>query len=103
MHRVLDDFLVGILLLVSVVYAVFALGPRTLRGRLLAGASTLLLRLPAITSLRVLAARLETAASIKAKSSCGGCDNCASEQTPPEPSSGSEFRIPLSKVGRRAG
>ncbi|MDP9014637.1 MAG: hypothetical protein M3O41_18650 [Pseudomonadota bacterium] len=100
MHRVLDDSLVGIVLLASMIYAAFALGPRTLRRHLLAGAAALL-RLPANSTLRALAARLDAAASIKAKGTCGGCDNCGPERPPAAPSSGSEFRIPLSKVGRR--
>lgn len=101
MHRIFDDFLVGLLLLASMIYAAFALGPRPLRRHLLAGAAALL-RLPANPTLRALAARLDAAGSIKAKGTCGGCDNCGPEPPPAAPSSGPEFRIPLSKVGRRA-
>lgn len=100
MHRVLDDFLVGIVLLVSVIYAAFALGPRTLRGRLLAGAAALL-RLPANSTLRALAARLEAAGALKAKAACGGCDNCGPERPPVQRPSGSEVRISVSKIGKR--
>jgi len=101
MHSFLDDFLVGLVLLASVLYAVFSLGPRTLRRRLLAAASALLRRLPKISGLRAVAQRLDTAASTKASGACGGCDNCGSEQAPTVPASRSEFRIPLSRIGRR--
>jgi hypothetical protein len=101
MHSFLDDFLVGLALFASVIYAVFSLGPRTLRRRLLAAASALLRRLPKFLGLRDVARRLDTAASTKANGACGGCDNCGSEQSAAAPSSGSEFRIPLSKIGKR--
>jgi hypothetical protein len=100
MHGVLDEILVGVVLFASVAYAVLSLGPRTLRSRLLAGASMLLRRAPAYPRVRALATRLETAASILPKGSCGGCDNCGSEEPPAGPS-GSEFRIPASKIGKR--
>jgi uncharacterized protein DUF6587 len=101
MHSFLDDFLVGLALFASVIYAVFSLGPRTLRRRLLAAASALLRRLPKFLGLRDVARRLDTAASTKANGACGGCDNCGSEQSAAAPSSGSEFGIPLSKIGKR--
>ena len=67
MRFFLDDLLVGLALLASVFYAVFSLGPRSLRGRLLGGASAVLRRLPGFPGLHELAQRLDTAASIKAK------------------------------------
>ena len=39
MNAVLDNFLVGVLLLASVGYALYKLGPRTLRKRMLAALS----------------------------------------------------------------
>ena len=101
MHSFLDDFLVGLVLFASVIYAVFSLGPRTLRRRLLAAASALLRRLPGFLGLHDVALRMDTAATTKANGACGGCDNCGPEQSPAAPSSGSEFRIPLSKIGKR--
>jgi hypothetical protein len=101
MHSFLDDSVVGLALFASVIYAVFSLGPRTLRRRLLAAASALLRRLPKFLGLRDVVLRLDTAASPKADGACGGCDNCGSEQSSTAPSSGSEFRIPLSKIGKR--
>jgi hypothetical protein len=55
--RVVDDLAVAFAILVSLVYALLALGPRGLRARLTGG---------------------------KAGGACGGCDNCGSETTPPE-------------------
>lgn len=101
--RLVDDVLVGVVLLASVIYVLFALGPRTLRGRAMASASALLRRLPPHLHLRALAARLQSAASIKVKGACGGCDDCGAGPPPPAPSSASEYRVPLAKVGRRAG
>jgi hypothetical protein len=99
MHGVVDELLVGSLLLTSVLYIVYSMGPRALRRRALHGTSALLRRLPGILGLHELAQRLETAASAKAKGACGGCDNCAAEPTSnPAPA---EVRIPLSKVGKR--
>jgi hypothetical protein len=101
MHGWLDEFLVCVVLLASVGYAVLSLGPRTLRGRLLAGTSALLRLLPPSLSLHAFAERLEAAASIQAKGSCGGCDNCGPEQSPAPRPPGSEVRISVAKIGKR--
>jgi hypothetical protein len=101
MHSFFDDLVVGLVLLASVIYAVYSLGPRLLRRRLLAAASTLLRRLPKFLGLHDVALRLDTVARTKADGACGGCDNCGSEQASTAQSSGSEFRIPLSKIGKR--
>ena len=101
MHILLDDVVVGLALLASVVYALISLGPKTLRSRLLGGASAMLLRLPRIPGLPEFALRLQRAAALKAKGSCGGCDNCGSEQSPGASSAAPDVRIPVSKVGKR--
>jgi hypothetical protein len=80
LNTVLDDFLVGVVLLASLGYAVYKLGPRTLRARVLAALG----REPA-----------------KAQGACGGCDNCGSESAEPQPSS-AEIKVPVEKIGRRA-
>jgi hypothetical protein len=100
MHGFLDELLVGVALLASVVYAVFSLGPRTLRRRLLLAASTLLKQLPRFLSPRGLTLRLEAAAALKT-GACGGCDNCGSEQPPAAQASGSDVRISVADIGRR--
>jgi hypothetical protein len=101
MHSFLDDLLVGVALLASVIYAVFSLGPRTLRGRLLVAASALLRRLPRALRLHGVALRLDAAAMRKTKGACGGCDDCGSEQSPTAQRSGSDVRISVSEIGRR--
>ena len=111
MHSVLDDLLVGGVILTSVVYASYSLGPKALRRRLTAGTAAVLRKLPAILHLRDVALRLE-AASQKAGGSCGGCDNCgsaapatgaksttASAHSAAAPST--EIHIPVSTIRRR--
>jgi hypothetical protein len=102
MHGLLDEFLVGVALLASISYALFSLGPRTLRRGLAVRAAAALRFLPATPGLRSLSRRLETAA-VKPAGACGGCDDCGSA-TPAPGSTGSaepEVRIPVSKIGRR--
>jgi hypothetical protein len=82
MNTLLDDFLVGVVLLASVSYALYKLGPRNLRKRIL----TLLGR---------------SAGAGKAQGACGGCDNCGDASIAPK-SSPADIRIPVSKIGRRA-
>lgn len=103
MNPVLDDILVAAALLASAVYALFALGPRTLRQRALSRIAGWALRAPARLGLRGLAARLG-AASAKASGACGGCDNCGSESVATEnqaSASGADIKIPLASIGRR--
>lgn len=111
MHDILDDLLVGGVILISVVYATYSLGPKALRRRLTLGAAVLLRKLPAMLHLGGAALRLE-AASLKAGGSCGGCDNCGSTlpatgANSTTTSAGSaaapstEIRIPVSTIRRR--
>ncbi|HEY0746305.1 MAG TPA: hypothetical protein VGD63_06360 [Steroidobacteraceae bacterium] len=81
MNTLLDNFLVGVLLLASVGYALYKLGPRNLRKRIL----TLVGR--------------STAAG-KVQGACGGCDNCGDAANPPQTAS-ADIRIPVAKIGRR--
>jgi hypothetical protein len=81
MNAIFDNLLVGALLLASLGYAIYKLGPRALRKRILA------------------ALRLSTSAG-KSESACGGCDNCGSD-TAATPSSSAEIKIPVAKIGRR--
>jgi uncharacterized protein DUF6587 len=99
MNHLLDNLLVGAVLLVSLGYAFARLGPRTLRQRMLAVLARLLAAAPAIFRLQRVAQRL-SAASAKAQAACGGCDSCGSETAPPKASA--EISIPVGKIGRRA-
>lgn len=100
MNHILDDLLVGAVLLLSLGYAFAKLGPRTLRQRMLAALSRVLASAPAIFRLGGAAQRL-SAASGKAQGACGGCDNCGSESTS-APQSSAEISVPVGKIGRRA-
>jgi hypothetical protein len=102
-NPVLDDILVAAALLASVVYALFSLGPKSVRRRALSHAAGWALRAPAWLGLRGLAARLGAAAT-KASGACGGCDSCGSDAAAPGPSTpagDSDIKIPLSSIGRR--
>ena len=112
MNVFLDDFLVGLVLLAGFGYAAYALGPRSVRAGLLTAMSWLLRRAPGVLGLGGIAARLASAASLKAKGCCGGCDGCAAAPpatgtsaagTPtPSTSAAPEVRIPVSTIGQRA-
>jgi hypothetical protein len=78
-RTLLDDSLVGILLLASALYAIYSLGPRRLRGRLLAGMAAALRGLSAFPAFGALAQRLR-AASADPKGACGGCAGCGPAQ-----------------------
>jgi hypothetical protein len=113
MNAFLDDFLVGLVLLAGFGYALYSLGPKALRTRLLMGLSWLLSRVPAVIGVRGLSQRLEMRATLKAKGACGGCDNCGSDSSAAKTAGGSgvggssvgdsggEVRVPLEKIGRR--
>jgi hypothetical protein len=79
MNVVLDDSLVGLVLLASATYAVASLGPRTLRVRILSGLGRAAARLPAAFGLGSTGRRITAAATAKTAGSCGGCDGCGSD------------------------
>jgi hypothetical protein len=100
MSAVLDNLLVGIVLLLSVGYATYKLGPRRFRTQLLKASSRLMSAAPAFLGLDRAAQRLANAAGGPA-GACGGCDNCGAEASPPHASS-AEIKIPAASIGRRA-
>ena len=82
MNGFLDDFLVGLILLAGFGYATYALGPKSLRVRLL----TL----------------LGAKSRLKPGGACGGCDNCGADAATKTTSGApSETRVSLAKIGRR--
>jgi hypothetical protein len=121
MNNVLDDALVGLLLLASLAYVLTSLGPRGLRRSLLAGLSRLLAFAPAWFGLARIAGRLESASTGKASGACGGCDNCGGEESTTAQSTAQEgiagngvtekgsigkgsipeIRVPVGQIGRR--
>jgi len=98
MNHLLDNLLVGAVLLLSLGYAFAKLGPRVLRQRMLGQMSRMLASAPAVFGLGGVARRL-SAASGKAQAACGGCDNCGSES--PSPKLSAEISVPVGKIGRR--
>jgi len=102
-----DDLTVGVLLAASIAYAVYSLGPKSWRQRLLAMLGSVV---PG-----PLGRRLQLAAATKAAGSCGGCEGCGTaEKTATAVNAGSasavaasaaarpaEVRIPLSQIGKR--
>ena len=103
MNTVIDNSLVGLALLMSGGYALLSLGPKSLRRRLLAALSRAAARAPAILGLRRTSQWLAVASKGKAQGACGGCDSCGSEQAPAQKSPAAEVRVPVPKIGRRAG
>ena len=105
MNSILDNALVGLVLLASAGYAVASLGPRSLRRRILGVLSRAAAQAPAFLGLGRTAQRL--AAASMATGGCGGCDSCAGEQvaaekSPMQKSSAAEVRVPVGEIGRRA-
>jgi hypothetical protein len=100
MNAVLDNFLVGVLLLLSLSYAAYKLGPRRLRTSILKTMSRVMSAAPAFLKLGRAAQRLANAAGGPA-GACGGCDNCGAEPSSPQASSG-EIKIPAASIRRRA-
>jgi hypothetical protein len=104
MNGWVDDALVGLVLGMSLAYALFSLGPRTLRRRFLAAMAAGLLRVPPVLGLHRLALRLQGAA-LTSKGSCGGCDDCAAQTAPqtgsPVDAAAAEIKVPLASIGKR--
>jgi hypothetical protein len=101
MNSVLDNSLVALALLASTSYALFSLGPRSLRKKLLAALGGFLSRAPIWLGLGSVAQRLVAASAAKAQGACGGCENCGSEDSSTA-AAGAEIKIPIAKIGRRA-
>jgi hypothetical protein len=101
MNALLDGFLVATLLLVSVGYAAYKLGPRAFRKRTLEACSRVMASAPSFLSLGRVARSLASASQAKAQGACGGCDNCGTETSQAPPPS-AEIKIPVEKIGRRA-
>jgi hypothetical protein len=76
MQHVVDIGLVGIVLLAAVGYAVLALGPKSLRKRIMGE-------------------------SAKGGGACGGCDDCGTAKPAQSSAPAGEVRIPIGRIGRR--
>jgi hypothetical protein len=101
MSGILDNFLVGLALIVSAAYAVASLGPKSVRRRLLGGLGRLLARAPAFLHLQRAARKFTVASAGKPPGACGGCDSCGSDQDPSHEPPESEINVPVAAIGRR--
>jgi hypothetical protein len=109
MSHALDIAVVAIVVVASIGYAVFALGPKSLRRRIADRLIGVAARSEPMPGLGWFTRRLSAGANAKlAAGSCGGCDNCGSE-TGAEPTASSvgavagavEVRIPVAQIRRR--
>jgi hypothetical protein len=101
MNAVLDNFLVGVLLLASVGYAAYKLGPRALRRRIVQTLSSAMTAAPVFFRLHRVAQKLDAASLGSAQGACGGCDNCGTESSAEPQTSSAEIKVPVEKIGRR--
>jgi hypothetical protein len=96
----LDDSLVGLVLILSALYVLAALGPKNVRRRTLAALAALLARAPAALRLRPAAERLARAADAKTQGACGGCDNCGAGAETRTSNTGGEINVPIASIAR---
>jgi hypothetical protein len=97
MSRLLDAALVAAVLAASVVYALYALGPKSLRRRLCTALADLAAGAPAALHLGRTERRLRAAAG--GSGTCGGCESCAAGEVPE--ADGKEVRVPVANIGKR--
>ena len=106
MNKILDDTLVGLVLVASAGYALASLGPKGLRTRIHRGLAGLARRAPSFLRLGAVARRLDARAARNSSAACGGFESCGSgEPIANQPGAGepraAEVRVPVAKVGRR--
>jgi hypothetical protein len=99
MSRMLDAALVTIVLAASVGYALYSLGPKTLRRWLRTMLADLAARAPAALHLEGIERRLRDAAG--GAGACGGCDSCAASAEEVRGGAGQEIRVPAASIGKR--
>jgi hypothetical protein len=114
MSPLLDAALVAIVLAASVGYALYSLGPKTLRRWLRTALADLAARAPAALHLGRVERRLREAAG--GSGACGGCGSCAStadaagaddaggveaRAEDARGGAGKEIRIPAASIGKR--
>jgi hypothetical protein len=99
MSRMLDAALVTIVLAASVGYALYSLGPKTLRRWLRTMLADLAARAPAALHLEGIERRLRDAAG--GVGACGGCGSCAASAEEARGGAGREIRVPAASIGKR--
>jgi len=98
MNAVLDDSLVGLMLIACSIYAFAKLGPSAAWRRVLSLLAAMFARAPTALRLRSAGLKLARAAAEKAQGGCGGCGNCGSEAQPQ--ASGAEIGVPIANIPR---
>jgi hypothetical protein len=99
MSRLLDAALVTIVLAASVGYALYSLGPKTLRRWLRLRLADLTALVPAALGLGGIERRLREAAG--GSGACGGCDSCAPSAEDARGDAVKEIRVPAASIGKR--
>ena len=99
MSRLLDAALVAAVLAASVVYALYALGPKSLRRRLCTALADLAAGAPAALHLGRIERGLRAAAG--GSGTCGGCESCAPPPGEVREADGKEIRVPVANIGKR--
>jgi hypothetical protein len=97
MSPLLDAALVAVVLAASLVYALYSLGPKSLRRRLCTALADLAARAPAALHLSGIERRLREAAG--GSGACGGCESCGAGDA--RASAGKETRVPAASIGKR--
>lgn len=101
MLHLADLLLVILALLMSAGYALFALGPKSLRSRAAASIADLAARAAAVPRLRNPLMRLSASLAGKPRGSCGGCGSCGTEPAAEGDPASAESRVPISKLAIR--
>jgi hypothetical protein len=99
MSPLLDAALVAIVLAASVVYALYSLGPKTLRRRLSTALADLAARAPEALHLGRIERRLREAAG--GPGACGGCESCGPPPVDAREAAGKEIRVPAASIRKR--
>jgi hypothetical protein len=99
MSRLLDYALVAMVLAASVGYALYSLGPKTLRRWMRTMLADIAARAPAALRLGGLERRLREAAG--ASGACGGCDSCAPSAEHASGAAVTEIQVPAASIGKR--
>jgi hypothetical protein len=99
MSPLLDAALVAIVLAASVVYALYSLGPKSLRRRLCTALADLLARAPATLHFGGVERRLREAGG--GSGACGGCESCGPPAGDAREVDAKEISVPVANIGKR--
>jgi uncharacterized protein DUF6587 len=101
MQHLIDRLLVGLALFASAVYAILALGPKSLRKSAAASIADIAARAGAMPGLRGPLLRFSLRLANKGQAGCGGCDSCGADAAADAQAAMPESRVPISEIGMR--